>query len=124
VKKCLALVSFIAANAGASEPGAAPEIEVPVSQTCQEHVLSEPRITIADWPKAARGREVKAYVVITYDLDGSGKAKNAQVTDSVPNGLFDRSTLSILSRTTFAPDAVAQACTYVRTYGSVRRSER
>ena len=124
MKKCFLLALLISSHAGASEPGVAPAIEVPVAQTCQEHVLSEPRITIEDWPKAARRREVNAYVVVTYDLDGSGKARNAQVTDSAPNDIFDQSTLNILARTEFALGAVKQACTYVRTYGSVRRSER
>ena len=125
VKKSYLLAFLLAStHANASEPGAAPTIEVPVKETCREHIVAEPRITAEDWPKRARGRNVNAYVVISYDLDGSGKAQNAQVTDSLPKGLFDRSTLNILNRTEFAPDAVSQACTYVRTYGAVRRAER
>ena len=121
-KSFLTALFLVSAHADASGQSAAPVIEVPVKQTCQEHIVAEPRITAEDWPKRARGREVNAYVVITYDLDGSGKAQNAQVSDSLPKGLFDRSTLSILARTEFAQGAVAQACTYVRTYGAVRRS--
>ena len=123
-KSALAFLLLTPFHSSASEPGPAPIIEVPVKETCQEHIIAEPKITAEDWPKRARGRNVNAYVVITYDLDGTGKPTNAQVTDSVPNGLFDRSTLSILNRTAFAPEAVAQSCTYVRTYGAVRRAER
>lgn len=125
LKKILILAAALfPARIFASEPGPAPTIEVPVQESCHEHITAEPKITINDWPKRARGREVNAYVVISYDLDGSGKALNAQVTDSVPKGLFDNSTLSILRRTEFAPGAQAKGCTYVRTYGSVRRAER
>ena len=123
-KSALATLLLISTHSNASEPGPAPTIEVPVKESCREYIVAEPRITAEDWPKRARGRNVNAYVVITYDLDGTGKPKNAQVTDSLPKGLFDRSTLSILSRTEFAPDAVAQTCVYVRTYGAVRRAER
>ena len=123
-KSALAFLLLIPVHSNASEPGPAPVIQVPVNETCREHIVAEPRITAEDWPKRARGRNVNAYVVISYDLDGTGKPKNAQVTDSVPKGLFDRSTLSILDRTEFAQDAVAQSCIYVRTYGAVRRAER
>nr|WP_255682272.1 TonB family protein [Luteimonas sp. BDR2-5] len=81
-------------------------------------------MTIDDWPKRARGREVNAYVVISYNLDGSGKAKDLVVTDSKPKGLFDKTTLSILERTEFATGIQASSCVYVRTYGSVNRAER
>ena len=125
LKKMLILAAALfPAHAFASKPGPAPGIEVPVQESCREHITAEPKITINDWPKRARGREVNAYVVISYDLDGSGRALSAQVTDSVPKGLFDKSTLSILRRTEFAPGAQVKGCTYVRTYGSVRRAER
>ena len=123
-KTCLFALLLVSAHINASEPGPAPVIEVPVKETCREHIVTEPRITAEDWPKRARGRNVNAYVVISYDLDGTGKAQNTQISDSSPKGLFDRSTLSILNRTEFAPGVVAQACTYVRTYGAVRRAER
>lgn len=82
--------------------------------------MSEPRITPKDWPKRARGRDVSAYVVISYSLDGSGKAINPAVVDSKPKGLFDKTTLGLLERTEFSTDAKIPACTYVRTFGAVK----
>lgn len=123
-KSIMVLPVILALSVGAAAQAPAPSIDVAAIETCREHIVAEPRITAADWPKRARGREVNAYVVITYNLDGSGKPQDARVTDSLPKGLFDESTLGILSRTTFAPAAVAQGCVYVRTYGSVRRAAR
>lgn len=125
MKKSIVVLSVtLGLSVGAAAQGPAPSVDVPAIETCREHIVAEPLITAADWPKRARGREGSAYVVVTYNLDGSGKPKDARVTDSLPKGLFDASTLGILSRTTFAPAAVAQGCVYVRTYGSVRRAAR
>lgn len=119
MKKLLLTLIFFASGLVRA---AGPVVEVPVQETCREHITSEPSLTINDWPKQARDREVNAYVVISYNLDGSGKAKDPVVTDSKPKGLFDRTTLSILERTDFAVGVQASSCVYVRTYGSVRRT--
>ena len=125
LKKILVLfAAILPAHAFGSKPSIAPLIEPPVQASCKEHILAEPKITLSDWPDRARGRELSAYVVISYDLDGSGRASNAKVTDSVPKGLFDRATLSILRRTDFAPGVEVNGCTYVRTYDSMRRTGR
>ena len=125
VKKLLLLPFLFAASQSRSAgPSPVPVIEVPAQETCQEHITGTPRLTINDWPKRARGRDFSAYVVISYELDGSGKAKDLKVTDSKPAGLFDKATLSILERTDFAAGVQAPSCTYVRTYGAVRRAER
>lgn len=117
------LLFAVLSTSGAAH-AAGPMIEVPVEETCREHVAEEPRITASDWPERARGREINAYVVVSYSLDGSGSAQNAVVTDSKPGKLFSKTTLSILERTRFVPGVVADSCTYVRTYGVVRRAER
>jgi TonB family protein len=113
-------VSFVAI---ASDNDAIPP-EILSSQTCQEHIVQEPRMTAADLPSGARGREYSAYVLVSYKLDGSGRAIEPQVIDSKPKRLFDKTTLSLLARTEFAPGAIQEACTYVRTYGAVRRRGR
>ena len=125
LKKVFAL-SFLlfVGSSQAAGPRPGPVVEVPAKETCQEHITTAPRMTINDWPKRARGRDISAYVLISYDLDGTGKAKNLVVTDSKPKGLFDKASLSLLERTDFAPDVQAKSCTYVRTYGAVKRSER
>ncbi|RYZ21564.1 MAG: hypothetical protein EOO16_12460 [Chitinophagaceae bacterium] len=115
---------LIALFGSTAAQAAEPVIEGPVAETCREHIISEPRLTIKDWPERARGRDVNAYVVISYSLDGSGKAKNPVVTAAKPSFLFNKTTLNVLDRTEFAAGAVADSCTYVRTYGAVRRAER
>ena len=125
MKRLLLLpIILIASHARAAGPGPAPVVEVPVQETCQEHIIASPRLSARDWPKKALGREVNAYVVVSYELDGSGTAQNPKVTNSIPAGLFDKTTLSILQRTDFAVGVQVPSCTYVRTYGAVRRAER
>lgn len=117
------LPSLIIATSASAHAGNTPS-EAPVQAVCQEHIASEPRLRPDDWPKQARGREVNAYVVISYTLDGSGKARNAVVTDSRPKSLFDKTALGTLERTEFTPGVAATSCVYVRTYDSIRRSGR
>lgn len=112
-----------AGSSQSADHGPPPVIEVPVQATCQEYITHEPELTIRDWPREALEQPINAYVVISYDLDGSGKAINLKVTDSKPAGIFDKTTLNILKRTKFSADAKANACIYVRTYGTVKRSE-
>jgi TonB family protein len=96
-------------------------LEVTAKESCQEHIVKTPRTTMKDWPKRALGRDVNAYVVITYKLDGSGKATNIEVADSVPAGLFDKTTRLSLQRTKFTPGVTEDSCTYIRMYKSARR---
>jgi periplasmic protein TonB len=125
VKPAIFLFGILAAPSLviAADTGPVPA-EVTASQTCQEHIVHEPRMTAADFPSAARGREYEAYVVISYKLDGSGKAVEPKVVDSKPKRLFDKTTLSLLDRTEFALGEIKESCTYVRTYSAVRRSGR
>ncbi len=117
------LVFLAGLTACATGARIAPVIDVPVQETCREHIVAEPKVTLADWPMRARGKETRAYVVITYDLDGSGKSSNAKVTDSMPSGLFDKTALGLLKRTTFKPGEQATGCVNVRTFGAVKRFE-
>lgn len=93
-------------------------------ETCQQHITAQPRMTMDDIPSGARGRELNAYVVVAYRLDGSGRAVDAKVVESKPKGLFDKSTLSLLGRTEFAAGVVEASCTYVRGYSTVRQRSR
>ena len=89
--------------------------------TCKEHIVSEPT-TPEEWPAVTRSSQMGAFdaaVVITYELDGTGTAKNAKVVDSRPKGLFDATALRRLEATRFGP-GVTPNCTYVRTYSKQR----
>jgi len=78
----------------------------------------------SDFPSNARGKEYNAYVVVSYQLDGSGRAVNPQLVDAKPKRMFEKTTLSLLSRTEFTTGVVVSSCTYVRTYSAVRRRGR
>ena len=90
--------------------------------TCKEHVVGEPT-TPEEWPVGTRGSQMGAFdaaVVITFELDGTGIAKNAKVVDSRPTSLFDATALRSLEATRFSLGVMAPSCTYVRTYSKKR----
>jgi TonB family protein len=104
----------------ATKPQSAPS-EIAALEACQEHMLAKQSITMQEWPQNARGREINAYVVISYELDGSGKAKNQKIIHSSPAGLFDKVTASLLERTDFKIGVKAQSCNYLQTFNVARR---
>ena len=121
MKTCLFALAACCPGMSLATP---PDVTVPIQETCREYITSEPRLTMEEWPREARGRELNAYVVVSYGLDGSGKARDLRVMESKPKRIFDKTTLSMLERTTFAAGVQTPACIYVRTYGSVIRRER
>jgi TonB family protein len=95
--------------------------ELLAGRTCQEHILKDAQMTAKDWPSAAKGRgEFNAVVIVSYKLDGSGKAIDPKVVYSTPKKIFDRTTVNLLGRIQFASSAVEESCYYLHTY-SVRR---
>ena len=109
----LALVAVATANAYAATPE--------VLETCTEHMIADGRMTAADLPGEARGREYSERVTVHYDLDGSGRAVNPRILQGSARRMFDPVTLELLGRARFAPGATAKDCIYVRTYSAVRR---
>jgi hypothetical protein len=95
--------------------------EVLAGKTCEEHIVQKAEMTPKDIPKAARGWEYSAVVIVSFRLDGSGKALDPKVVHAKPERLFEKTTLALLDRTRFAPGAVEDACYFLRTYSAVRR---
>ena len=116
----IALIMSVTVTAAASDLDPVPP-EILASETCQEHIVSDAKMTAADLPKNARGKEYNAYVVVSYQLDGTGKAVNPQLIDAKPKRMFEKTTISLLERTAFAPGVIKDSCTYVRTYSAMRR---
>lgn len=112
----LSLFLLASGVAHAAEPAAATP-----KQRCEEHIVSRPKLLVDEWPAQAKGREIDAYVAISYALDGSGKAQHPVVIESSPSGLFDDTTLDLLKRTEFARDVQAERCVYVHRYRIAKR---
>ena len=108
----------------ASAPSPMPQF-VPAAvldnQPCKEHIIEMQQINQATWPKNARGKEVRAYVVVGFDLDGSGKASNISVVQSNPDDTFNAVTMKLISQAKFAAGVTAQSCRYVGSYARVKR---
>lgn len=86
-------------------------------KTCQEDIVPQPGTTAKRVPFAARPGDIHAYVVISYKLDGSGKAVKPKVIYSQPdNEAFDEIVLNQLKHTRFIPGVIEDSCAYVRTY--------
>lgn len=115
------LILFLLASTTLATASALVPLEISAIESCKENIVDEPTLTIADWPKNARDRAIDAYVVISYELDGSGKPIRLKIIDSKPAGLFDATTISILERTNFTLGIKSESCTYIRTYGAVKR---
>lgn len=100
------------------------ELIVSKEATCEEYIIEDAKLTINDWPKKARGKSINAFVILSYNLDGSGKPQNITLIDSQPNNIFNRTTKNLLKRTLFKKGVEATDCIYIKTYGSVKRAEK
>jgi len=105
------------ANAPASDPGPIPA-DILARQTCREDIVHESQVAIAD-DLAAAFQEFggqSASVIVSYDLDGSGKAVEPLVIYANPRKLFDKIALRQLADTRFAPGVIRKSCAFVSTY--------
>ena len=46
-----------------------------------------------DWPSRARNNGTVGYVIVGFDLDNEGRARNPEVLASVPPGVYDDTSL-------------------------------
>ena len=60
-------------------------------------------------------------VVVSFKLDGSGKAVDPKVVYSKPSELFAKTALNLLDRTRFAAGVAENSCYYFHSYSKVRR---
>ena len=122
---CIALVlaTGLAGCAATSPvaPAASDRVPIPKNilarKTCQEDIVPQPGTAIKHVPFAARPGDIHAYVVISYKLDGSGKAVKPKVIYSQPSyRIFEKNALNQLKHTRFIPGVIEDSCAYVRTY--------
>jgi len=80
---------------------------IPESKLCANLVT---KAAFPNYPEQLRNKQVEGWVVIGYDLDGSGKVSNARVLDSKPKRTFDLVALQALEKTHFKEGAVKSGC--------------
>jgi TonB family protein len=76
-------------------------------EKCEEAV-AEPAMPL--WPKTALRAGTVGWVVVRYDLDGSGRAQNATVDISTPAQVFDQSALFSIKRSKFKAQISRTGC--------------
>ncbi|MBS0320529.1 MAG: TonB family protein, partial [Proteobacteria bacterium] len=62
------------------------------------------------YPDAALARRTEGWVVVGFDLDGSGRSSNARIVASQPPGVFDDAALTSVMKTTYASGVRRTAC--------------
>ena len=68
------------------------------------------------WPKAALRSGAVGWAIVSYDLDGSGRASNALIVTSTPAQVFDKASLDSIQRSQFTPGFVKAGCKIVYSF--------
>jgi TonB family protein len=116
----LAIAALLAgcADLPAGVPHVAPA-EIRASAKCSEHFLHRATAIPSKEVFRASGN---GYVVATYRLDGTGRAKDIRVAISVPQGAFDSAVVAALEKSEFRPGVKAEGCQSVDEFVSVKRT--
>lgn len=103
---CAAMANVSPAQAQSSSAAARPPV-LDRSEQCTDAVV---RSALPIWPKAALRSGAAGWVVVSYDLDGSGRAGNALIVTSTPAQVFDKASLDSIQRSQFTPGFVKAGC--------------
>jgi periplasmic protein TonB len=68
------------------------------------------------YPVEAARKGLSGWVVLAYDLDGSGKGTNIRVIDSEVGNMFTAPALRVFTQTRFKEGVTATACAYLIVY--------
>jgi TonB family protein len=66
--------------------------------------------TFPHFPPDALAARTEGWVMLTFDLDGSGKASNIKVVGSHPQGVFEQSAITSVEKTDYVPGARRTRC--------------
>lgn len=79
----------------------------------------EPVMDVAPvYPEAALRRDISGHVVVRFDVDESGKARNITIVEANPARIFNGAVRSALKRSTFSASSSksASSTSFERTY--------
>lgn len=69
-----------------------------------------------EYPASALRRDASGYVVVRFDLDRNGRARNVEIVESNPQRLFDSSVLTAVRKSVFEISGDASATDVERVY--------
>jgi TonB family protein len=75
--------------------------------TCSAEVRNN---TFPHFPPEALASRTEGWVMVSFDLDGSGKASNIKVIGSRPQGVFEQSAITSVEKTDYVPGARRTQC--------------
>ena len=79
---------------------------------------------LAGYPRRAAEKKIEGWVVVTYELDGSAKAKSVRVSESEPIDVFDSSAVRSIADSVFKVGVVQKRCRQVFQFNYQRSSGR
>ena len=89
-----------------------------LTETCRRFIT---RAAIPEYPTRAMQDHLSGYVVLSYALDGSGKAKNIRPVDARPPGVFDDAAVEALLLSDFDPEVKMDQCFSVMDFKAIGR---
>ena len=97
------------ASTGATFPDEPSEAER--QPTCHDAALNyREALEAVVYPPQYRDKRVSGWVLVGYELDGSGVARNLRVLKSSPSGAFESAALRPYSEMRFKPDVKRAEC--------------
>ncbi|MEO0368806.1 MAG: energy transducer TonB [Pseudomonadota bacterium] len=60
----------------------------------------------AQYPSLALRRGIEGYVVVEFSVDPTGSVFNARITESVPEGIFDKAALKAMAKFKYQPSVI------------------
>jgi TonB family protein len=75
--------------------------------TCSAEIRNN---TFPHFPPDALATRTEGWVMLSFDLDGSGKASNIKVLGSHPQGVFEQSAITSVEKTDYVPGARRTRC--------------
>jgi|SRR5882672_3769916 len=103
------VLAACASQSGVIEPEPVPEGER--AAVCHRDALNyEPALTAVLYPRDQMMKRQEGWVVVGYDLDGSGSAQNLRILKSSPPGVFDTAVLRAFSGVKFKPETKRENC--------------
>ena len=119
----VAVFSIALATAAHSQPTSKSHAEVQAerlnaptidkAQRCEAETLET---GVPKYPPAALRSRTEGWALVSYDLDGSGRAVNIALVGSSPSGSFEKATVDVLMRTKFVVGMARTGCKTLVTY--------
>ena len=75
--------------------------------TCSAEIRNN---TFPQFPADALATRTEGWVMVSFDLDGSGKASNIKVVGSHPQGVFEQAAITSVQKTDYVPGARRSLC--------------